>query len=271
MKVVLATVDWQPWAKAGAYLIVTLVVVRLLDWLLGRHTRALARVLRRPPTTAETSRLRVGRRLIVAVALFIGLALALVQIPEVGSLARGMIASAGITALVVGLAARSPIANFVSGLIIAFSQPVRIGDLVMVDDVSGTVEEIRLTYTFIRTVDNRRVLIPNEQLTSKIIHNFSLVDETSSAGFDFEVPVTAPLPQVAGAVLEVLRSAEGQPAGREPSLEVTAVTVGAVRLRATLWAPDRTAATDLAERAQKEVAEQLQAAGLLSLTGPAGT
>ena len=84
MKVVLATVDWQPWAKAGAYLIVTLVVVRLLDWLLGRHTRALARVLRRPPTTAETSRLRVGRRLIVAVALFIGLALALVQIPEVG-------------------------------------------------------------------------------------------------------------------------------------------------------------------------------------------
>ncbi len=269
MNVVIAAIGWQPWAKAGAYLIITLVVVRLLDRLLGRHTRTVAKLLGRPLTVAEASRLRVGRRLAVAVALFIGLALALVQIPQVGSLAKGMIASAGITALVVGLAARSPIANFVSGLIIAFSQPVRIGDLVCVDDVTGTVEEIRLTYTFIRTADNRRVLIPNEQLTSKIIHNYSLIDETSSAGFDFEVPVTAPLPQVAGAVLDVLRGTEGGLSGREPSLEVTAVTVGAVRLRATVWAQDRTAAADLAGRTQKEVAERLQAAGLLSPAGPA--
>ncbi len=128
---------------------------------------------------------------------------------------------------------------------------MRIGDLVSVEDVTGTVEEIRLTYTFIRTADNRRVLIPNEQLTSKIIHNYSLVDETSSAGFDFEVPVTAPLPQVAGAVLEVLRGMGGGLVGREPGLEVTAVTVGAARLRATLWAHDRTAAADLAGQAQK--------------------
>ncbi len=93
---------------------------------------------------------------------------------------------------------------------------MRIGDLVTIDDVTGTVEEIRPVYTFIRTADNRRVLIPNEQLTSKIIHNYSLVDETSSAGFDFEVPVTAPLPQVAGAVLDVLRGTEGGLPGREP-------------------------------------------------------
>jgi small-conductance mechanosensitive channel len=266
MRVTLATLDWQPWAKAGAYLVITLIIVRLLDWLLERHTRTVARLLGRPLSISESSRLRVMRRLIVAVALFVGLALALVQIPQVGSLAKGMIASAGITAFVVGLAARSPIANFISGLIIAFSQPVRIGDLVSVDDVAGTVEEVRLMYTFIRTADNRRVLIPNEQLTSKVIHNYSLVDETSSAGFDFEVPVTAPLPQVAGAVLDVLRGTEGGLAGRGPSLEVTAVTVGAVRLRATLWAQDRPAAADMAGRAQQEVAERLQAAGLLGPT-----
>jgi small-conductance mechanosensitive channel len=268
---VVAAIDWQPWAKAGAYFVITLVVVRLLDWFLGRHTRTLARVVGRPLTIAEASRLRVGRRLIVAVVLFVGLALVLVQIPQVGSLARGMIASAGITALVVGLAARSPIANFVSGLIIAFSQPVRIGDLVSVDDVTGTVEEIRLIYTFIRTADNRRVLIPNEQLTSKVIHNYSLVDETSSAGFDFEVPVTAPLPEVAGAVLDILCTQEGRLAGKEPSLVVAAVTVGAVRLRGTVWAQDRATAAALAGQAQLDVTERLQAAGLLRSTGAAGT
>jgi small-conductance mechanosensitive channel len=259
--------DWQPWAKAGAYLVVTIVVVRLLDWLLSRHSRALARMLGRPLTVAESSRLRVFRRLIVAVALFVGLALTLVQIPQVGSLAKGMIASAGITALVVGLAARSPIANFVSGLIIAFSQPIRIGDLVCIDDMTGTVEEIRLTYTFIRAADNRRVLIPNEQLTSKVIHNFSLVDATSAAGFEFEVPVTAPLSLVAGAVLEALRGLGGQLAGQAPSLEVVGVTVAAMRLRATVWGPDKAAAADLAGQAQREVAERLQAAGFL---GPSG-
>jgi small-conductance mechanosensitive channel len=271
MRITLAAFDWQPWAKAGAYLVVTIVAVRLLDWLLGRHTRTLPRVLGRPLNISESSRWRAMRRLIVAVALFVGLALTLIQIPQVGSLAKGMIASAGITALVVGLAARSPIANFVSGLIIAFSQPVRIGDLVTIDDVTGTVEEIRPVYTFIRTADNRRVLIPNEQLTSKIIHNYSLVDETSSAGFDFEVPVTAPLPQVAGAVLAVLHDTEGGLPGREPSLEVTSVTVGAVHLRATVWAHDRTTAADMAGRAQQQVAERLQAAGLLGTTEAAGT
>jgi small-conductance mechanosensitive channel len=268
---VLAAFDWQPWARAGAYLVITIVVVRLLDWLLGRHARSLPRVLGRPLNLSESSRWRAMRRLIVAVALFVGLTLTLIQIPQVGSLAKGMIASAGITALVVGLAARSPIANFVSGMIIAFAQPIRIGDLVTIDDVTGTVEEIRPVYTYIRTADNRRVLIPNEQLTSKVIHNYSLIDETSSAGFDFEVPVTAPLPQVADAVLDVLRGTEGGLAGREPSLEVTAVTVGAVHLRATLWAQDWTAATDMAARAQHEVAERLQAAGLLGGAEAAGT
>ena len=271
MRVVVASFDWQPWARAGAYLIVTIVVVRLLDWLLGRHTRTLPRVLGRPLNISESSRWRAMRRLIVSVALFVGLALTLIQIPQVGSLAKGMIASAGITALVVGLAARSPIANFVSGLIIAFSQPVRIGDLVTIDDVTGTVEEIRPVYTYIRTADNRRVLIPNEQLTSKIIHNYSLVDETSSAGFDFEVPVTAPLPQVASAVLDVLRGTEGGLPGREPSLEVTSVTVGAVNFRATVWAQDRAGAADMAARAQQEAAERLQAAGLLGSADAAGT
>jgi small conductance mechanosensitive channel len=271
VRMIVAAVDWQPWAKAAAYLVITIVIVRVLDWLLGRHARALPRVLGRPLNISESSRWRAMRRLIVAVVLFVGLALTLIQIPQVGSLAKGMIASAGITALVVGLAARSPIANFVSGMIIAFAQPVRIGDLVTIDDVSGTVEEIRPVYTYIRTADNRRVLIPNEQLTSKIIHNYSLIDETSAAGFDFEVPVAASLPQVAAAVLEVLHTTEGGLPGREPSLEVTAVTVAAVQLRATVWAKDKTAAADMAGRAQREVAERLQAAGLLGTAGAAGT
>lgn len=263
---ILAAVDWVPYAKAGAYLIVTLLAAQAVDWLFSRRYRLRVRMLGRPLALSETSRLRVVRRLVVAAILFVGTALALVQIPLVGSLAKGMIASAGITALVVGLASRSIIANFVSGLIIAVSQPVRIGDLVMIDDVSGTVEEVRLTYTFIHTADNRRVLIPNEQLTSKIIHNYSLVDPVSSAGFDFEVPPVTPLPRVFGVVLDELRRRVPAVGGREASLQIVAVTVSAVSLRVTVWDETRQAAVARAVEVQQAVVERLQADGVF---GPA--
>jgi small-conductance mechanosensitive channel len=262
VKPLVASVDWMPYAKAGVYLVLTLIAAKVVDWLFSRRYRLRVRVLGRPLALSETSRLRVVRRLAVGVVLFVGIALALVQIPLVGSLARGMIASAGITALVVGLASRSIIANFVSGLIIAVSQPVRIGDIVTIDDVTGTVEEVRLTYTYVTTADTRRVLIPNEQLTSKVIHNYTLVDAVSSAAFDFEVPSSAPLLQVFEVVLEQFTALAPDDEGGQPSLQIAAVTVDAVRLRATVWGDTRQAALARAAAVQEAVVQRLQARGV---------
>jgi small-conductance mechanosensitive channel len=256
-------IEWAPYARAGVYLLLTFVVARVLDWLLARHYKVSTRMVGRPLTAAESSRIRVIRRLVVAAVLFVGIALALVQIPTVNSLARGMIASAGITALVVGLASRSILANFVSGLIIAFSQPVRIGDLIAIDGDAGFVEEIHLTYTYIRASDNRRVLIPNEQLTSKVIHNYSLVDPTSSAHFEFEVPLTSPTAQVCGAVLDELRQLENRVPDREPSLELKAATVDALRFRVTVWDKSKPAADAFAADTQESIVERLQTTGFL--------
>ena len=85
-----------------------------------------------------------------------------------------MLASAAILAGVIGIAARAPIANLVSGIMIAFSQPVRLNDYISVDEVFGTVEQISLIYTCIRTADGRRVVIPNEAFANKAVHNFSM-------------------------------------------------------------------------------------------------
>jgi small-conductance mechanosensitive channel len=256
-------VDYMPYVEAAAYFFATLVIARIVDWLLSRYDRGLVKVLRRELSPAELSRLRVARRLVVAIILFIGIALALWQIPGVGTFARAMIASAGIAALVIGLAARSVLANFISGLILAFSQPLRIGDYVTVDADSGTVEEIRLTYTHIRTADNRRVLIPNDLLTTKVIHNYSITDSVSAVTIDVEVPVDAPIADVCGTVLAAARDLEDNSLGRAPSLEVAEVSVTAVRLKLTLWATSRPAAADLAATARRKVAEELQNAGLL--------
>jgi len=256
-------VEVTPYIEAAAYLVATLIVAKIVDWLLDRYDRGLVKVLRRDLSPAELSRARVARRVVVAVIIFCGVALALWQIPGVSTAARAMIASAGIAALVVGLAARSVLANFVSGLILAFSQPLRIGDYVSVDGDAGTVEEIRLTYTHIRTGDNRRVLIPNDLLTTKTIHNYSLVDPESAAAVEVEVPVDAPIADVCGVVLDVARDLEDPAIDRPCNLEVADVSVSAVRLKLTLWAASRPAAADQAAVARRRIAEKLQAAGHL--------
>ena len=91
------------------------------------------------------------------------------MIPQVRAVAGGILASVAVIGLVVGFAAQKTLGNFIAGLLIAFSQPVRIGDQVEVDGTAGVVEEIGLTYTFIRTRDDVRLVIPNEKLASDTI------------------------------------------------------------------------------------------------------
>ena len=68
-----------------------------------------------------------------------------------------MLASSALLGLVVGFVARSTLANFVAGVMIAVNQPVRLGDRVVIADVKGIVKDVGLTYTRLRTPDNRRV------------------------------------------------------------------------------------------------------------------
>ena len=256
-------VDLTPYIECIAYLVATLIVAKILDWMLSRHERVLSAVYKRALTPSELARYALLRRVIVAIVLFVGIGFALTRIPQVSTLANGMLASAGITALVVGLAARSPIANFVSGLILTFSQPIRVGDYVSVDGNAGTVEEMRLTYTFIRTADNRRVLIPNEQLASKVIDNYTLMDAESSVDVDVQVPPAVPIAEACELVLDSVAGLEGQLPGHAPTLQVAAVELESVTLRLTLWADTRPQAAGLAAAARRLIAERLQAAGYL--------
>ena len=100
-----------------------------------------------------------------------------------------MLASVAIFAAVIGIAARAPLANLVSGVMIAFSQPVRLGDYISVDDVYGTVEEIRPHLHLHPHHDNRRVVIPNEVFASKAVSNYSKGSPGSMVEVSFAVPL----------------------------------------------------------------------------------
>ena len=103
------------------------------------------------------------------------------MIPQVRAVAGGLLASSAVLGLIIGFAAQRTLGNCVAGLLIAFAQPLRLGDRVIIDGDEGIVEEIGLTYTFIRTDDDDRLVIPNEKLASDTIRNSTIAEpETGS-------------------------------------------------------------------------------------------
>ena len=110
-----------------------------------------------------TTRLRLVRRLIFAAIIVIGIALALAQFEGARRLATGILASSAVLGLVVGFAARATLANAIAGIMLAITQPIRIGDLVTFEEQTGEVEDVKLTYTYLRLDDGSRLVVPNER------------------------------------------------------------------------------------------------------------
>lgn len=258
------------WARAILYLVLTLVLARLVDRLLSRYGGGLTKVLRRDLTVAETTRLRMIRRLCVIVILFVGIAISLMVFPQVSTLAQSMLASAGITALVVGFAARSVLANVVSGVIIAFSQPVRLGDYVAIDDIHGEVEEIGLTYTYIRTLDDRRLVIPNDLFASKVIHNYSIVDAVSAVEVEIVVPIAADLDRVRQLALEAMAAAAPPLEGRANTAEVIGCALDSATLQFRVWIADPRQRAAVARAVRLDILAKLKAAGVIGAPAAGG-
>jgi small conductance mechanosensitive channel len=155
---------WARMAIAGGVIILTLVVARLVDRVLARRLQLRAETL---------TFYRVIRRSAIATVFVVGILSALLVIPGVQAVAGTILASSAVIALVIGFAAQTTLSNFVAGLLIAFTQPLRLGDEVEVGSANGVVEEIGLTYTIIRGEDGARYFVPNTKLASDTIRNES--------------------------------------------------------------------------------------------------
>jgi small-conductance mechanosensitive channel len=214
---------WQRWLLVGAIILGAAILAKVVDWRMSRREL--------PP--GAVTRYRVLRRSLMSAIIVVGVLSALLVVPQVQAIAAGLLASSALVGLVVGLAAQRPLANFVAGVVIAFTQPLRLGDQVTVDDVEGVVEEIGLTYTFIKTPDNARLVIPNEKLASDTIRNSTIVTREKLA----QVTVQVPLDRDLDAVVDLLRS---ETAG-DPRSEVLVTGLnGSAGVTVRTWAADAT-------------------------------
>src|SRR6184192_2365534 len=231
---------WHRLIVLGAVVLVTLIAARLAD----------RRMARRDLPAAAATRYRVLRRSVITAIVSVGLLSALLVIPQVRAVATGILASSAVIGLVVGFAAQSTIGNFIAGLLIAFSQPIRLGDHVEIEGQMGVVEEIGLTYTFIRVEDNDRLVIPNERIASDTIRNSSIRGRRKLAQVTVQVPLDSDLDAVSGMLRE---------AAEDERADVFVAALGdKAELMVSVWADDEPAErleSELRLRAHKRLRE----------------
>jgi small conductance mechanosensitive channel len=232
---------WQRALIAGSVIAITVLTAKFVDW----------RIAHRELAPGSATRYRVLRKTLVTTIVFVGVMSALLVIPPVRALAGGILASSAVIGLVIGFASQRTIGNVVAGILIAFTQPLRLGDRVTVQGAEGIVEEIGLTYTWIRTRDDDRLVVPNEKLASETILNSTIRSAETLVEVQVQVPASIDLRAVLNSMHE-----DGE--------EVFVTDLGD---KATIVVRKRVPRAGNTERAESElrlsVAERLKAAGAL--------
>lgn len=159
----------------GALLVACLVALAVDRWLARRGHRIAQAVMRGEVSPEVDTRLRFLRRLLYALIILVGVAIVVEEFLDVRNLAQTVLASSAILAAILGFAARQTLANVVAGIMLAITQPLRVGDWVTFEGEYGVVEDVRLNYTFLRTASEQRIVIPNERLAAGILRNDTLV------------------------------------------------------------------------------------------------
>jgi small conductance mechanosensitive channel len=203
-------------------LLVAFALVAAIDRALkGRARNLAARVAGGELSPVADTRLRFLRRVVGAAIIVIGLALAIAQFTALDRLAGTVLASSAIAAAVIGFAARQVLANAIAGVVIAITQPLRIGDHVTFEDETGTVEDISLTYTWLRMGSEARLIIPNERLAAGVLRN----DSIRSATVALEVRLWLHPGADEARALEVLREIDDVTAARIADVTETGIQV----------------------------------------------
>ena len=236
---------WHRIVIAAVVVLLITAVARVVDWWLARKP---------VPPEVET-RYRVLRRAITTTIIAVGVFSALLVIPQVRAVAGALLASSAILGVILGLASQQTLGNFIAGILIATTQPVRIGDRVSYADEHGIVEEIGLTYTFIRTDDRRRLVVPNSKLASDTIVNSSIRSRETFAEVSVPLPLSADL-EIA---IDALR--EDVAGEREADVYVSSLN-GTATLTVRAAASDDAAAERLEHELRLRAHKRLRALGV---------
>ncbi|WP_165818556.1 mechanosensitive ion channel domain-containing protein [Frankia canadensis] len=195
---------------------------------------------------ARRVRTQVGllRRITVVVIAVIAAASMLMTIPSVRVAGASIFASAGVVGIVAGLAAQTSLANVFSGLQIAFTDALRVDDVVVVEEEWGRIEEITLTYVVVHIWDDRRLILPSKYFTTEPFQNWTRRESAVLGAVELDLDWEIPLERMRAELHRVVESTDLWD-GRTCVLQVTDAVGDHIRIRVLVSGKDGPTTFDL--------------------------
>lgn len=191
-----------------------------------------------------TTQTRVVSRLLISLVALIGFSTILMSFPSVRQVGMSLLASAGVLGLVAGIAARPVLGNLIAGLQIALSQPIRIDDVVIVENEWGWIEEITGTYVVVRLWDERRLVVPLQWFVEHPFQNWTRTSAQIMGSVFLWVDYRMPLQPLRDELQRICHDASDWD-GRTVLLQVTDTNERAMQLRILVTATDSPRCWDL--------------------------
>lgn len=241
-----------PWHAAVDWILLA-VIIGALTWfavvvLLVIEAALLARYSTDTTDDRHLRRLKtqvtLGRRLAVALLVTIAVACVLLTIEQVRALGAGLLASAGVLSVVAGLALQGSLTNVFAGMQLAFTDAIRVDDVVVVEKQWGTVEEITMTYVVVHIWDDRRLILPSTYFTTTPFENWTRTSAALLGTVELDVDWRVPVDALRAHLKTVVDGTELWD-GRTAVLQVTDAVNSLVRLRILVSAADSGALFDL--------------------------
>lgn len=255
---------FEPWWPVLEHVLL-IAQILAVAWLISALatfgiTRAIGRFDSASPT-AEVRRMRtqlsVVRRLVVVLIAVVAVGSVLFTFPEVQAIGTSVLASAGIVSIVAGLAAQSTLGNLIAGIQIAFSDSVRVGDVVVVEGEWGRIGEITLSYVVVYIWDERRLVLPSTYFTSQPFESWTRKSDQVLGTVYMDLDWRVPIDEVRAHFRSVV---EASPAwdGRSASVLVTDARGGFVTVRFVISAANSDDQWDLRCSVREEMVTWLQ-------------
>lgn len=243
--------------------VLALTIPALLGWLVVRMLGVVRKIVEHRSDISVSDNLRARRRrtrvailyrVAVIIVAVVTVCLMLMTIPSVRAVGLTLFASAGIAGLAIAAAAQPALKNLIAGIQLAFTEPIRIDDVVVIEGEWGRIEEIRLTYVVVHLWDDRRLVVPVSRFLESSFQNWTRESAHLLGAVHLQVDPSVDVAPIRARLLEL---AKANPLWdkRVAVLQMTEIRANAVELRALVSARDAAQAFDL----RCDIREQLLA------------
>lgn len=223
--------------------LLTVVLVFIVDLMVIRNDHHVAKADNKVARRLRTQ-VMILRRLVYAIGCVLTAGAVLLSFPGVEAFGASVLASAGLISVVAGLAATSVLGNVFAGLQLAFSDAIRIGDAVIVEEEWGLIEEITLTYVVVHLWDERRLVLPSSYFTTTPFQNWTRDSAELLGAIELDLDWRADVTALRRELDRVLDETDLWD-GRVKVVQVTDAVGGFVRVRALVSAQDAGTLFDL--------------------------